>query len=64
MISPLIKDWNNLMHPITKRKLYCYNESPIVKTEAEQSFCYAPKEESECILRIRFFRRILGRKRR
>ena len=52
------------MHPITKRKLYCYNESPIVKTKAEQSFCYAPKEESGCILRIWFFLGILRQKRR
>ena len=43
------------MHPITKRKLYCYNESPIVKTKAEQSFCYAPSRECGCILSIQFF---------
>ena len=49
------------MHPITKRKLYCSNESPIVKTEAEQSFCYAPKEESGCILSKRFSGRLLLR---
>ena len=49
------------MHPITKRKLYCYNESPIVKTKAEQSFCYAPKEESGCILSKRFSGRLLLR---
>ena len=49
------------MHPITKRKFYCSNESPIVKTEAEQSFCYAPKEESGCILSKRFSGRLLLR---
>ena len=37
------------MHPITKRKLYCHNESPNVKTKAGQSFCYAPKEKGGCI---------------
>ena len=37
------------MHPITKRKLEYQNESSIVKTKAEQSFCYAPKEEGGCI---------------
>lgn len=40
---------------------YCYNESPIVKTKAEQSFCYAPKEESGCILSKRFSGRLLLR---
>ena len=49
------------MHPITKRKLYCSNESPIVKTKAEQSFCYAHKEESGCILSKRFSGRLLLR---
>ena len=42
------------MHPIAQRKLYCHNESPNVKTKAEQSFCYAPKEESGCIFSKRF----------
>ena len=49
------------MHPITKRKLYCSNESPIVKTEAEQSFCYAPTRECGCIFSMQFFSRNLFR---
>ena len=35
--------------PKIKRKGYRQNESPIIKTKAEQSFCYAPIEESGCI---------------
>ena len=31
--------------PKTKRKGYSQNESPIIKTKAEQSFCYAPAGE-------------------
>ena len=50
----IIYDRFRFLYPITKRKLYCYNESPNVKTKAEQSFCYAPKEESGCILSKRF----------
>ena len=33
--------------------------APNNKTKAEESFCYTPKEESGCILRIRFFLVIL-----
>ena len=42
------------MHPTTQRKPYYSNESPNVKTKAEQSFCYAPNEGSGCILSKRF----------
>ena len=37
---------------VAKRKGYRQNESPIVKTKAEQSFCYAPTEESGCIFNL------------
>ena len=40
--------------PKTKRKGYRQNESPIIITKAEQSFCYAPTGESGCIFSIRF----------
>jgi len=60
-----IHEKNNL-HPIAKRKGYRQNESPINKTKAEQSFCYAPTGESGCIFFMRYFGGFLlwGRRRR
>ena len=49
------------MHPTTQRKPYYSNESPNVKTKAEQSFCYAPNEGSGCILSKRFSGGFLSR---
>ena len=40
--------------PKAKRKGYRQNESPMIKTKAEQSFCYAPTGKSGCIFSIRF----------
>ena len=47
--------------PKTKRKGYRQNESPNVKTKAEQSFCYAPTGKSGCILSMQFFSENLSR---
>ena len=42
------------LHPIAKRTGYRQNESPIIKTKAKQSFCYAPTVKTGCVFSIRF----------
>ena len=59
-IHTLIRPKTTMHAPKTKRKGYRQNESPIVKTKAEQSFCYAPTGESGCNFRMRFSSNILS----
>ena len=51
----------NTFAPKNKTKgLFDKTKALMSKRKPEQSFCYAPTEESGCIFRIRFFNRIPG----
>ena len=51
-----------LLHPKQNERAIRKTIAPNRKTKAEQSFCYAPTEDSGCIFSVRFLREKLLRK--